>query len=225
MTTRSYAQYCGLAYALDLVGERWALLVVRDLLHGPRRFTDLARGLQGIPSNVLSARLRELEENGIVARRVLPRPDGSVVYELTPYGRELEEIVLALGRWGARSLGPVREGDALAPSALLVALQASFQPEAARALRAGYELRIGPMAVHAVVEDGALTLGDGPLADPDLVLETDETLVGLLNGELTAEQALADGRLAVRGDAEQLPGFFAAFRLPSRVRPSVDECA
>lgn len=217
MTTRSYAQYCGLAYALDLVGERWALLVVRDLLHGPRRFTDLARGLQGIPSNVLSARLRELEENGIVARRVLPRPDGSVVYELTPYGRELEEIVLAFGRWGARSLGPVREGDALAPSALLVALQASFQPEAARALRACYELRIGPVAVHAVVDDGALTLGDGPLADPDLVLETDDTLVGLLNGELTAEQALADGRLAVRGDAEQLPGFFAAFRLPSRV--------
>src|SRR5215207_6969550 len=99
MSNRTFGQYCGLARALELVGERWALLVVRDLVLGPKRFTDLRRGLPRIPTNVLSARLRELEEAGVVRRRVLPRPASSVVYELTEYGRELDEVVLPLGRW------------------------------------------------------------------------------------------------------------------------------
>ena len=98
---RTYNQYCGLARALDLVGERWALLVVRELVLGPKRFTDLQAGLPGIGTNILSARLRELEESGVVARRTLPPPAASAVYELTPYGRELEPAVDALGRRGA----------------------------------------------------------------------------------------------------------------------------
>ena len=98
---RSYGQFCGVAHALDLVGERWALLVVRELVLGPKRFTDLAAGLPGIGTNILTARLRELEQTGVVERRVLPPPAGSTVYELTPYGRELEPVLLALGRWAS----------------------------------------------------------------------------------------------------------------------------
>src|SRR5919108_590047 len=105
MRTRTYSQYCGLACALELIGERWALLIVRDLLLGPKRFTDLRRGLPRIPTNILSARLKELEASGVVQRRLLPRPQGSVVYELTDYGRELDDVVLRLDLWGARSLG------------------------------------------------------------------------------------------------------------------------
>ncbi len=164
MTSRTYGQYCGLAYALDLVGERWALLIVRDLILGPRRFSDLSRGLPGIPSNVLTARLKGLEENGIVHRRVLPRPDGSVVYELTEYGQELEKIVLSLGLWGARSLSDPREGETPTPGGLLDALRAAFQPDAAREVEASYELHLGEATIHALVDDGRLEVGRRPRA-------------------------------------------------------------
>src|SRR4030088_1295484 len=111
MAARTYGQFCGVARALELVGERWALLIVRDLLVGPRRFTDLLQGLPRIPTHVLSDRLKELEHGGIVRRRVLPRPAASIVYELTEYGAELEEVVLQLGRWGANALGHPRPGE------------------------------------------------------------------------------------------------------------------
>src|SRR3954451_13536536 len=111
MTERSYGQFCGLARALDLVGERWALLLIRDLLVSPKRFTDLRRGLPKIPSNILSDRLKELEEAGGVERRIVPRPSGAVVYQLTEYGNELEDTVLALGRWGAKILGEPRQSE------------------------------------------------------------------------------------------------------------------
>lgn len=106
MSSRSYGQSSGLAHALEMVGERWALLIVRELLDGPRRFTELRRALPRIPTNVLTARLRELEATSVVHRCVLPRPDAGTAYELTDYGRELEEVVLRLGRWGSRSISP-----------------------------------------------------------------------------------------------------------------------
>jgi DNA-binding HxlR family transcriptional regulator len=217
MTTRTYGQYCGLAYALDLVGERWALLIVRDLIMGPKRFGDLNRGLPGIPSNVLSARLKELEGNGIVARRVLPRPDGSVVYELTEYGQELDEIVLRLGLWGARSLSDPRDGEIPTPGALLVALRASFQPSAARKVRATYEVHVGQAVVHARVADGVLETGEGPLPEADLVIAGDSTLRRFMSGEVTADEALGSGRLAITGDRTLLDRFAELFRLPPPV--------
>ena len=109
MAARNYGEYCGLARALELVGERWGLLVIRELLPGPKRFKDLAEGLPRIPSNVLSGRLKEMEEAGIVTRRVLPRPSGAVVYDLTHYGRELEATILGLARWGTPSRGAPTE--------------------------------------------------------------------------------------------------------------------
>src|SRR5690349_23827015 len=108
MPARGYGQYCGLARALELIGERWALLIIRDLLVGPRRFTDLRKGLPRIPSNVLSDRLKELEQDGIVSRRVLPRPATATVYEQTPYGPQLEQAVAHHGRWGSQSLCQLR---------------------------------------------------------------------------------------------------------------------
>src|SRR4030088_2382201 len=135
MTTRSYGQFCGFARALELVGERWALLVVRDLVLGPKRFTDLRRGLSRIPTNILSARLKELEDAGIVRRRLLPRPAGGVAYELSEYGQELEDIVLRLGLWGVRSLGNPRPEDIVTMDSLILALRATFRPEAAGDLR------------------------------------------------------------------------------------------
>ena len=216
MTSRSYGQYCGLAHALDLVGERWALLIVRDLILGPRRFSDLSRGLPGIPSNVLTARLKGLEEQGIVHRRVLPRPEGSVVYELTEYGQELEEIVLRLGLWGARSLSDPREGEVPTPGGLLIALRASFQPDAARKLEASYELHLGEATIHALVDDGLLEIGEGPVAEPDLVIEAGPALRRLMAGEVTPEEAVADG-LGVEGDSAFLGQFAELFRLPPPV--------
>jgi DNA-binding HxlR family transcriptional regulator len=214
MRPRNYGQYCGLAYALDLVGERWALLVIRDLLLGPRRFTDIARGLPGIPSNILSARLKQLEADGIASRRLLPRPDGSIVYELTDYGRELEGILLALGLWGARSLGAPRETDVLTPTALVLALRASFQPDAARADEATYQVSVGEITVHARVREGMVEVTEGAAADADLALAGDPSLLEVMTGRITPEQAVEQGTLAVTGDRGLLPRFAELFRLP-----------
>src|SRR2546428_9882818 len=168
MATRMFGQYCGLARALELVGERWALLVVRDLVLSPKRFTDLRRGLPRIPTNILSARLKELEDAGVVRRRVLPRPAAGVVYELTEYGQELQDVVLRLGLWGARSLREPRPEDIVTPDSLILALRATFRPEAAGDLRASYELRLGDIVVYARVDHGTLETREGSLGGADL---------------------------------------------------------
>jgi DNA-binding HxlR family transcriptional regulator len=151
---RTYGDPCGIARALDLVGERWALLVVRELVLGPKRFTDLRAGLANLSPDVLSQRLRGLEGAGIVRRRTLPPPAASRVYELTDWGRELEPVVLALGRWGSRA--PFPPGDEpLGIDALILALRTLFDPRAADGLRASYELRLGEQRFHARVAGGA----------------------------------------------------------------------
>src|SRR5579864_5034346 len=163
MAQRTYGQFCGFSRAVEVVGERWALLVIRDLLVGPKRFTDLHRGLPGIPTTVLTARLKELEQAGIVRRRILPRPDNSVVYELTDYGAELEETVVRLGRWGAKALGEPRPGEIITANSIIMALRATFHRERARGLTLSYELRLGEVVIHACIDDGKLALGEGPL--------------------------------------------------------------
>lgn len=211
--TRTYAQYCGLARALELVGERWALLVVRDLLLGPKRYTDLRRGLPRIPTNILAVRLKELEDAGVVRRRLGPRPAGSVVYELTPYGQELEDVILRLGRWGARTLGPPGPDDVLTTDALVLALRATFQPEAARGVRAAYELRVGDAVVHARVRDGILEAAPGALPEADLAIEAGPALKALMAGELGPDEAVASGAVRLAGDPTLLARFVELFRL------------
>ena len=187
---RNYGQFCGVARALDMVGERWALLIVRDLLVGPKRFTALRRGLPRIPTNVLTARLQELEEAGVVRRRLLPRPASGTVYELTEYGSELDEIVLRLGRWGAQSLGERRPDEIVTADSMIMALRTTFHPDAARGLRAGYELHFGDIVIHARLDDGSLVTGAGPLPVAEFVLDGAAPRRPLLAGEISPALAV-----------------------------------
>ncbi|EID54530.1 winged helix-turn-helix transcriptional regulator [Saccharomonospora xinjiangensis] len=223
MGQRRYGQYCGLANAADLVGERWTLLIIRDLLVGPKRFTDLRRGLGRIPTNILSTRLKRLEADGLVRRRVLPRPSGSVVYELTDYGRDLEEAVFALGRWGARSLGDPREGEVVTTDSLITALRATFRPDRARGLRLLVELHVADVIVTAKIDDGTLVVSEGgadrtditgaPDAPdaPDAVVHTGPVLRALLAGEISPSDAVARRLLTVSGDASATTVFGRVF--------------
>lgn len=219
MATRTYGQYCGVARALELVGERWALLIIRDLLVGPKRYTDLRSGLPRIPTNVLATRLKELEQAGLVVRRVLPRPSGAVVYELTPYGAELEELVLGLGRWGARSLGELRPGEIATAESLIMALRSTFRPELASGPAVGYELRFGDVVIHARIEDGSLETAAGPLPDADLVIEALAPLTPLLAGEISASDALAEGTVRTTGTTPDLARFATLFPITPRPIP------
>jgi DNA-binding HxlR family transcriptional regulator len=160
---RAYDQYCPIAHALDLVGERWALLVVRELMHGPKRYTDLAETL-GIGTNILAARLRDLEAGGIVTKRTLPPPAASRVYELTDYGRELKAAMRELALWGARSLGPPTEADELFPGWLGNAVDAVLAPIAPPGR---FEFRVGS-EIASLVDGEART---GPIDEPDVVVE------------------------------------------------------
>jgi DNA-binding HxlR family transcriptional regulator len=212
---RSYNQYCGVARALDLVGDRWALLVVRDLLLGPKRYTDLARTLPGIGTNILSARLRSLQDAGVIRQRTLPPPAASTVYELTDYGRELEEIVLALGRWGARSMGERRPEQAIHPEWLMNALRA-FAAPAGEGTAEEFGLELDGSLFHLRAANGTLEAAPGPADDPVLVLATDtETLLGLVLGAADPEEAGQVGRLRLAGDRAALPRFLGLFSFPT----------
>jgi DNA-binding HxlR family transcriptional regulator len=220
MSRRAYGQYCGLARAVELVGERWALLVVRDLLVGPRRFTDLLRGLPHIPTNILSARLRELEEAGVVRRRIQPRPAGGIVYELTANGQGLEPAVVALARWGAGSLGDPRPEEIVTVDSMIVGLRSIFDATAAGSLAAVFELRIGLVVVHARVRDGRVEVGAGSIPAPDLVIEAGPAIRELLAGERTPADALRSGVVRCIGNEELLPRFAEAFAIRSGVAVS-----
>ena len=199
-TLRTYGDGCGIAHALDLVGERWALLVVRELLLGPKRFTDLRGGLPTASTNVLSQRLRELEQAGIVRRRKLPPPAGSSVYELTDWGRELKPIVLSLGTWAVRS--PSFPDDApVGTDSVVLALGTFFDADAAGDLSARYELRLDDNTFHVTITGGTIELDRGPAQDPDAIIETDPVTLSAViwNGrELT--DALRTGDLRIDGD-------------------------
>jgi DNA-binding HxlR family transcriptional regulator len=168
MTTmrKRYEQYCPVAHALDLVGERWALLVVRELMHGPKRYTDLAEHLPGIGTNILASRLRDLEACGIVTKRMLPPPAASRVYELTEYGRGLRPAIRELALWGARSLGPPTADDELFDGWLENAVDTVLAPIAPPGR---FEFRVGDEVASLV--DGEAQAG--PVEEPHVVVEGD----------------------------------------------------
>lgn len=212
---RSYNQYCALARALDVVGERWTLLVIRELLLGPKRYKDLLAGLPGIGTNLLADRLRNLEELGLAARRVLPPPAGSTVYELSEAGRALEPAVLELGRWGARFLGEPRLDDAMQPGWFFVSIRATFRPELAAQLDESYEFRIGPETFGVRIREGQLSVGQGAAEAPDVVASTDlDTFIALLAQRLAVPEALGSGAVQIDGDASALSRFVEIFAWP-----------
>jgi DNA-binding HxlR family transcriptional regulator len=211
---RTYGDSCGIARALDLVGERWALLVVRELLLGPKRFTDLRGGLPNLSPDVLSQRLRELEAAGIVERRKLPPPAGSRVYELTARGRELDQVVLALGRFGSTAPLPPDPNEIGVDSTIL-GLKTLFEPAAADGFRADVEIRLGGHVFRARVADGGFEVSRGAADDPDAVLTTRPgTLAELLwQGRRLMEAVRAD-EAEVEGDRMRLERFLRLFPLP-----------
>jgi DNA-binding HxlR family transcriptional regulator/putative sterol carrier protein len=214
-TTRTYGDGCAIARALDLVGERWALLVVRDLLLGPKRYTDLRRGLPGASPNVLSERLRELERAGVVRRRKLPPPAASRVYELTDWGLELEETVTSLGRWAARSPTPPSDVPIASADSVILALLARFDARAAHGLRAVYELRLGEDRFRIDVADDEIRTARGGAEQSDATIESDnDTLAAVLWGGLSLSSAQRSGKLTIEGDKASVERFVQLFPMP-----------
>jgi DNA-binding HxlR family transcriptional regulator len=214
-TKRSYGEACRFAHALDLVGERWALLVIRELLLGPKRFTDLRAGLPHASSNILSERLRDLERGGVIQRRKLPPPAASWVYELTEWGRELEPVVTKLGAWGARSPFPP-DSEEIGPDSIVLALRSLFDPEAARDLGASYELRIGDERFSVGIAGGELDLNRGPATDPaaSIAVPDAPTLAAVLTGQLRLDDALATSAVQIEGGKQAAKRFLRLFPMP-----------
>jgi DNA-binding HxlR family transcriptional regulator len=212
MPRRTYAQLCPIASTLDLVGERWTLLVVRELLLGPKRFSDLQAGLPGIGSNILSARLKELEAASVVSRRRLPPPAASWVYELTDRGRELGGIVLRLGHWGVNSPA-FRQSDGTArPEWTALSLYARYHPSAATAGPVSVELRFGDETYSARIDEGELTIGRGAATSPDLIVSLDhDTLNRIFRYQGRERSRLASGVTIVKGSQDAFENFLRLF--------------
>ena len=206
--SRTYGDRCGVARALDVMGERWALLVVRELLLGPKRFTDLRQGLPHVGPDVLSQRLRELAAAGVLRRDRLPPPAASQVYELTERGRELEPVILALGRWG--SAEPAAADGAFGPDSAMLALKTMFDPGAAGSLDATYELRLGNQRFRARVRDGRLDILRGTAEDADATIETDP---GTLAEVVWRGADLDASAVTITGDRRAVTRFLRLFSL------------
>jgi DNA-binding HxlR family transcriptional regulator len=214
VTKRSYDDGCAAAHALDLVGERWALLVVRELLLGPKRFTDLRAGLPGTSPNVLAQRLRELEGAGIVRRRKLPPPAASRIYELTEWGKDLEPVIISLGRWGIRSPSKPRDAE-LSVDSLILSFRTMFDPQRSGGLEASYELRLGEESFRAEVTEGRFEIERGVADRPDAIVETDAaTLAALVYEDRHLAEALRSGDVRIEGDTEMVERFLSLFPLP-----------
>jgi DNA-binding HxlR family transcriptional regulator len=210
MERRSYGDPCGVARALDAIGERWALLVVRELLLGPKRFSALHRGLGGVSQNVLAQRLRELEAAGVVRRRRLGPPAGSWAYELTERGAELEPVLVAVGRWGRNE--PMTADAELSVDALVLALKTTFDPAAAGDLEATLDLQVDDDRLEVAVAGGRLSITRASAKDPDATLRTDvPTVRKLAFRKRRLDDAAAAGDLAIDGDRATVQRLLDAF--------------
>jgi DNA-binding HxlR family transcriptional regulator len=215
----TYGQYCGLSRAIEAVGERWGMLVVRDLLTNPKSIVELHEGLPGVPENLLSMRIKEMAFVGILERSEQTDDDGNVQYQLTRYGQRLEEILLAFGRWGSALLAEPRPEDIVTEDSLMVALRATFLRDLAGGRSAQYELRFGDIVIHVVVEDGQLEVGRGPLPGAP-VIEPGPTMKELLARTMTVEDAMASGLVnRVDGGPDTLKAFLSMFALPHQPAP------
>jgi DNA-binding HxlR family transcriptional regulator len=207
---RTQEDGCGIAHATDLLGQRWALLVIRELLLGPKRFTDLRSGIPDISPNVLGQRLRELEESGIVQRRKLAPPVAVQVYELTGWGRELEPAVLSLGRWASGSPSfPV--GAEMGPDSLVLALKSTFQPEKADGLEASYELWLGEIPFKIAVKGGRFEASLGEAEGPDATIHSDpNTIASVVFGGNRLGKAVESGEVEVDGSRQAVRALIRA---------------
>lgn len=204
---KSYNQFCALARTLDVLGERWTLLLIRELLLGPRRFTDLLSGLPGIAPNLLSERLRALEAHGVLRRSTLPPPAGSRVYDLTERGRRLRPALLELTRWGIDPMEPPRPEDRRQPAWYAVALTAAFRPELANDVEESYAFIVDEVSFYLAIADGEAHAGYGAAPAASFVLRT------------SLSDFLAVATRARRPRRSELKGSAAAFRRFTRLFP------
>ena len=208
--TRTIQDGCGIAHATDLLGQRWALLVVRELLLGPKRFTDLRTGIPDISPNVLGQRLRELEETGIVQRRRLAPPAAAQVYELTEWGRELEPAILSLGRWASGSPS-FPAGAEMGPDSLVLALKSTFQPEKADGLEARYGLWLGEIPFNISVKGGRFEAERGEAESPDAVIRSQSgAIASVVFGENRLGKAVDSGDVRIAGSRRAVNALFRA---------------
>jgi DNA-binding HxlR family transcriptional regulator len=213
---RRYEDACGAAHALDLLGERWALLVMRELMLGPQRFSDLRAGLPGISANVLTQRLEGLEAIGVVARKKLPPPASTQVYELTAWGYEAEPIFQALGRWGARSPhhDPTQPFSA---ASLILSLRTMFDPDRAGRIDAWVGIKAGSESILVRIADGKLDFARGELTDADLIFEGEPpAIAAAIYGGVPIDALVAQGALKVTGDRRFAEIFVGLFPLPPK---------
>ncbi|MBO2460624.1 winged helix-turn-helix transcriptional regulator [Actinomadura violacea] len=213
MEQRTYNQYCATARTLDLVGERWTLLLIRELLTGPKRFGDLQAGLRGLGTGLLAARLKHLEREGLAEKVTLPPPARTAAYALTEAGEELGPAVMALARWGMTwALGERREGETFHPGWAVLGLESCFVPDAAAGLHLVFEFRVEDEVFHAAVDDGTVRMVHGPAQRPDAsIAMSEDVLVAMVSGRSSLGAAIEAGDAAVSGDTAALrllPGLF-----------------
>ena len=206
MSRRTYNQYCATARTLDVVGERWTLLIVRDLLTGPKRFSDLLAGLPGIGTGLLAGRLKFLQDEGLIVPVILPPPARVAGYALTEAGEELRPAVMALASWGLRwAMAERRADEDFQPGWAVLGMQALFNPDAARDLRLVYEFRVGDEVFHARVDHGAIDSVHGPAQRPDVTIETSPAVfVELAAGRMKLADAVRDGTATASGDRQAI---------------------
>ena len=206
--TRTIEDGCGIAHASELLGQRWALLVVRELLLGAKRFTDLRTGIPDISPNVLGQRLKELESSGIVRRHKLAPPAAAQVYELTKWGQQLEPAVLALGSWASRSPSFPRDAE-MGPDSLVLALKSTFDPAKAEGLDAGYELRLGDVPFRIRIADGRFEASHGEAESPDATIRSDPgTIAGIVFQGKPLGKAVEAGDVAIDGSRQAARALF-----------------
>lgn len=212
--TKDYGQFCGLARAASVLGERWALVILRDLSVGSRRFKELTDGLPGVPTSVLTTRLRELEQRGVVERRAATQPGGGVLYGLTRYGGDIVPILDSLGRWGAQRMHAPAPEEVITSSSLAAALRAAYRPGVITAAMTCL-IHAGPATAWAAVDGEEVTIDAGlPDATPDLTIHAGPQLRLLLAGRLAPEEAIASGALEIDGPPAVLETFLRAFHVP-----------
>ncbi|MEQ8672637.1 MAG: helix-turn-helix domain-containing protein [Aggregatilineales bacterium] len=204
MSKRSYNQFCPLAYSLDVIGERWTLLIIRELLLGPRRYTDLLNGLPGIGTNLLASRLKSLEEMNVIQQRTLPPPSASQVYELTEFGDGLRPVIGAISNWGMNFMQfPPPEDDFVGVVPSIAALRSFFKPDAAQGIHASYEFRMDDTTLALTINEGELTLVEGSANNaPDMIVQTTRhVLISLIGGEQPVHEAIKAGQFnIIKGD-------------------------
>ncbi|MFB4298281.1 winged helix-turn-helix transcriptional regulator [Actinomadura sp. NTSP31] len=216
MEQRTYNQYCATARTLDIIGERWTLLLIRELLTGPKRFGDLQASLRGLGTGLLAARLKHLEREGLAHKVTLPPPARAAAYALTEAGEELGPAVLALARWGMTwALGEPREGETFHPGWAVLGMEACFVPDASAGLHLVYEFRVGDEVFHALVDDGEVRMVHGPAQRPDAsIAMSEDVLIAMASGRSSLGTAIEDGSASLSGDAEAVRAFRGLFRLP-----------